>query len=50
MTRIWGIRHLRYLWHVIQLARWVGLWRHAGALHASEEDLAYLDAVWEGEA
>jgi hypothetical protein len=42
----WGIRHLRWFWYGVQLARWVNLW---GALHASEQDLDYLDAVWKGE-
>ena len=47
VKRVWGIRHLRYLWYGVQVARWVNL---RGASHAREADLAYLDAVWEGRA
>ena len=50
MKRLWGIRHVRYLWLSFQLARWLSVWYRAGAaLHASDADLAYLDAVWKGE-
>ena len=47
MKRLWGIRHLRYLWYGVQVARWVNLRQ---ARHAREQDLAYLAAVWEGKA
>lgn len=49
MKRWWGIRHLRWAWAAYRLACWVRFWqREAGAMHASEYDLAYLDAIWEG--
>lgn len=50
MTRSWGIRHLRYLWHAYWLWRWVGNWTPGGSSYASPADLAYLEAVWEGKA
>lgn len=49
MRRLWGIRHIRWLWYSIQLARWLGLWAPYGYLHASPADLDYLDAVWKGD-
>ena len=48
MRRLFGIRHLRYLWHSYHLARWVGLWARHGYVHASAADLQYLGDVWEG--
>lgn len=50
LPRVWGMRHLRYLWHAYWLSRWVGAWRPYGSSHASPADLAYLDDVWEGKA
>ena len=48
MKRLWGLRHIRWLWHSVQLARWVGLWARYGYFHASPADLEYLDGIWEG--
>jgi hypothetical protein len=44
MKRLWGIRHLRWWW-----AAWALAYRMAcGFKYANEQDLAYLDAIWEG--
>lgn len=44
------IRHLRWLWLAWGLARW---WHDVGKYYwvdISPADVAYLDAVWKGEA
>jgi hypothetical protein len=51
MSRWWGVRHLRYLWHRGRLYRWArecaacGL----GLGEPNPADLAYLDGIWRGE-
>lgn len=50
MSRAWGIRHIRYWIYRQRLARWMRLWSEIGYPVPSEHDLAFLDAVWHGEA
>jgi hypothetical protein len=51
MFRLFGIRHIRYLYARWRLYRWVdecaamGL----GLGEPNPSDLAYLDAIWRGE-
>lgn len=50
MSKLWGIRHVRYF---VLLVRWNIWWnstgRYLGAF-PNESDAKYLDAVWEGRA
>ena len=52
MKRLWGIRHIRYFWHLYHAIRWVQMWYRAGiglgVLNPADE--ATLDAIWEGKA
>lgn len=50
MTRLWGVRHVRWCIAAYRLACWVRFWQRYGALCASEYDLEYLDAIWAGRA
>jgi len=51
MKRLWGIRHVRWLWLRWRLEQWafqcamMGL----GLGHPNKSDLDYCDAVWRGE-
>jgi hypothetical protein len=49
MTRLWGIRHIRYWWLRHKFALWwatVGC--HLGAV-PNQADLDYLEGVWKGD-
>jgi len=52
MSRLWGLRHIRYWWHrhnVYNFARYcasMGL----GMGHPNEADLIHLKRIWEGKA
>lgn len=46
VKRLWGIRHIRWLWYSYHITRWVEAW---GALIMSERDRRILDAIWKGE-
>lgn len=52
MKRLWGIRHVRYLWYCYQVHRWAQLWhRHGiGLGWPNEADLRALDRIWDGKA
>ena len=50
MSKLWGIRHIR--WYIMTVRFnlwWVRIGRHLGEF-PNPADMAYLDAVWRGEA
>lgn len=49
LKRIWGIRHVRFLYHAWLFRRWTRLWSDLGYV-ANRADLDYLDAIWKGDA
>ena len=50
MKKLWGIRHVRWLWLNWQVHRWARQWGSVGVgLGApNESDLRVLDAIWRG--
>lgn len=46
MTRLWGIRHLRWAWHSVQVRRYATAWYFSGKYRGPGD---YLDAIWRGE-
>ena len=46
------IRHIRYFWGSYRVHRWAAAWYGAGIGlgYPNPSDLAYLEAVWRGEA
>lgn len=49
MSRLWGIRHVRWLLLSVEFAIW---WARVGqhiGLVPNENDVLYLQAVWDGE-
>lgn len=51
MKRIWGIRHIRWLWLSWRLAGWVEFCQKTGlGIAANQNDIDYLDAVRTGKA
>jgi len=46
------IRHIRYLWHRVQVVRWALLWRSAGIGlgYPNQSDIDHLNKIWKGEA
>jgi len=50
MKRLWGIRHLRYVWWSMRLACELDRTHGRGRRLPSPEDLYTLDAIWEGRA
>jgi hypothetical protein len=49
MKRLWGVRHVRWLWHSWMLARHVGRCQDLGlGVFANPSDLEWLDRVWSG--
>jgi hypothetical protein len=51
MKRLWGIRHVRWLWHAWQLSRWVSNWASVGIGlgRPNKADVEALDQIWRGE-
>ncbi len=50
MKRLWGVRHLRWLWHSIGLEIHLRRWAAAGFMPiAQQSDLDHLDRIWRGE-
>jgi hypothetical protein len=50
MSRLWGIRHIRWLLLSIEFAIW---WNRGGrylGLAPNENDIRYLQMVWNGDA
>lgn len=52
MKRLWGIRHVRWLWKAVRVWHWAAAWGRAGIGMGvpNPADLQYLDLVWRGEA
>jgi len=50
MGTLWGIRHVRYSWHLYQLARWHALWSAYGYSVPAPSDVDHLAAIWAGRA
>jgi hypothetical protein len=49
VKRWWGIRHLRYWWHVAGLNLHLARWEAMGFVPILQQsDLDYLQAIWEG--
>jgi hypothetical protein len=48
MGRLWGIRHVRYLYLKARLLMWFDAYEGPGCV-INPSDWAYLDAVWRGE-
>jgi hypothetical protein len=49
LKRLWGIRHVRYVYHAYRLTKWVEFWhRTTGALVIHPSDRDYLDDIWYG--
>lgn len=49
MSRLWGIRHVRWFWLNFRFNLW---WVRTGCLlgaFPNPNDIAFLDAVWRGE-
>jgi hypothetical protein len=46
MKRLWGIRHVRYLWHSTWEQGWATEWYRSGRYSSPGE---YLDAIWRGD-
>jgi hypothetical protein len=50
MTKLWGIRHVRWVYLKWKLYCWVAQCASIGiGFHANRSDLDYLDAIWKGE-
>lgn len=49
MSRWWGIRHARWLWHAWHLSRWAEMWERHGYF-VNERDVQHLERIWKGEA
>jgi hypothetical protein len=47
ITRLWGIRHLRYAYLKCRLLLWWGTYTGPG-LFINDADWDYLEAVWNG--
>jgi hypothetical protein len=51
VKRWWGIRHLRYWWHVAGLNLHLARWEAMGFVPVPQQsDLDHLQAIWEGRA
>jgi hypothetical protein len=50
MTRLWGIRHIRYVWHGYWYVRAARAWWHMGLGIGvpTEQDIARLKGIWKG--
>jgi hypothetical protein len=50
MTRWWGIRHVRYWWHLRRCIQHAQMWKSLGIGlgYINETDEATLDAIWDG--
>jgi hypothetical protein len=51
MKRVWGVRHVRWMWLHYRVHRWARIWGSVGIGLGSpnESDLRVLDAIWRGE-
>lgn len=50
LRRLWGVRHLRYWWFRVKLARHLAMCQRNGlGLFPHPSDIEYLDALWKGE-
>lgn len=49
MKRLWGIRHIRYLFLNYRMHRWYAMWAQLGYFGPNQSDLDYLTGVWRGE-
>jgi len=52
MSRLWGIRHVRYWWLRRQVYLWAEAWAWwgIGLGIPNPADLAHLERIWRGEA
>jgi hypothetical protein len=52
LSRLWGIRHLRFVWYARRVDRWAEMWSRAGIGVGvpNESDLRWLDDIWHGRA
>lgn len=52
MKRLWGIRHVRFFWALVQLPRWAPIWDQVGIAWGPQHEAALrtLDRIWNGEA
>jgi hypothetical protein len=52
MKRLWGLRHLRWLYYTIRVHRFARAWGAIGIGLGvpNEADLRHLQAIWEGRA
>jgi hypothetical protein len=51
MKRLWGIRHVRWLWLHYRVHMWAAQWGQMGIGlgYPNEADTRALDAIWRGE-
>lgn len=50
LSRLWGVRHLRYVWLRFRFELWWARVGHMFGAFPNPADLEFLDAVWRGEA
>jgi hypothetical protein len=52
LSRLWGIRHLRFFWYARRVDRWAEMWSRAGIGLGvpNESDIRWLDDIWRGRA
>jgi hypothetical protein len=52
MTRLWGIRHVRYFYLSWRVYRWARQWGSVGIGlgYPNQSDVDHLQAIWRGEA
>ncbi len=52
MTRLWGVRHLRYAWHATRGRHQARFWARLGlgGGRPGAHDVRVLQAIWEGKA
>ena len=49
MSKLWGIRHIRWLWLSYKLHQHIDWCRRTGlGFFVQQSDLDYLDRVWKG--
>ena len=51
MKRLWGVRHIRWLWLGWRVHVWAWRWAEMGVGlgYPNESDLKTIDAIWRGE-
>lgn len=52
MKRLWGVRHIRFVFLSWRIHRWARAWARGGIGlgHPNPADLDWLEAIWRGEA